>query len=283
MYLRNERIRKLPLVIDAVMVSDVEDTRRPQQLYMVYSQTLYPGLGFKKGYVYGGEHGIEKVFVKKIAGLDHVYAGRRDLVTVNGSVEGIVYNGDDVAVSVLLPNGYHSLVLITCSTGYVHRFEEIVKGFTSKKRYTITRIDLGLSGSTIIALLKTIDRETNAPGPSYLFLKKTGSNYNMRALSPRSVVAGSNGLYTGVFEVVERKDKRQINLHLVFNGRYKRYRLKNDIVKPEFIRQDSLVYASNDTLIASDGASIYTIDLKKNRVLWSKEIGVVRCASVSPI
>ncbi len=284
MYLRNERIRKLPLVIDSVIVSDVEDTRRPQPLYMAYSGGLYPALAFKKGFVYGGDHGINKVFVKKIAGLDHVYIGRRDLVTINGSVEGIAYNGDDVAVSVLLPNGYHSLLIMSSKKHLTYRFEEVVqRGFTSKRHYYITRIDLSLSGSNIVSLLKTIDKETGSPGPSFLVIKKYRGGIARKTLSQKSIVAGCNGLFTGIFEVLERKHGISVYLHLVYGGRYRRYRLRQELVRPEFIRQGSIVYADDSTLIASDGVNLYSISLKKNRVLWRRDLGSIRCTSISPL
>ena len=279
---RGRRLRRLPLIIESTIVSNEEDVHPPTPLLFKKGVHRYPGFSFRKGFVYGEEHGIRKVFVRRIAGLSHIFHGKRDLASVNGNVEGIVFNGLDVAVDILLPKGFHSVVLLSTEEGIVERMDTVeVGGLFHKKKYIVNKASLGMSGDYIVTLIKTTTLEGRLQGPSILLIKKgIRGGLSRKILSQRAVIGGWNGLFTAIWEVID-KTKKHIYVHLIKGGKYKRYSIDGALIKPEFIRSNSIVYGDFNKIITYDDNSVYAISLSKNSILWKRDLGTIVCISKS--
>lgn len=275
------RRRKLPLIIDLIDVTTEEDKFPPKSLYVHVKQHIYPALSYRLGFVYGDEHKINKFYISKIAGVNHLFYNNSDLTIINGDVEGIISNTIEAALSVISVKKTRSFVTIT-RRGQVNTIEYLEIGRFRKRKLLIQSIDLGLSGYKIISLIKTIDVETGEIGPHMLFMEKgVGKSYSRRILGS-AIMAGFNGEWCGIWEKVsvEREEKTYL-LHMFYYGIYKKYKLGSKDILQDYISPWSIVDYHSNYLILKSTKGIISYDLRNKEILWEKIFGDIRyvCSS----
>ncbi|RLG78633.1 MAG: hypothetical protein DRO40_13735, partial [Thermoprotei archaeon] len=275
------RKRKLPLIIDTVDVTTEEDKFLPKSLYVRIKQHIYPALSYRLGFVFGDEHSINRFYISKIAGVNHLFYNNRDLTIINGDVEGIISNTLEAALSVVSVKGMRSFVTVT-RRGGIKAIEYLEIGTFRKRRLLIENMDLGLSGDKIISLIRTIHADTGEAGPHILFVKKgIGKDYSKKILNS-AIIAGFNGEWYGVWESISSKREEKFYLlHLFYHGNYKKYTLGSKGILLDYIGPWSIVDYSYNRLILKNTKGVIAYDLKDKEIIWEKIFGDIRyvCSS----
>jgi len=275
------RKRKLPLIIDMVDVTTEEDKFLPKSLFLRVNQNIYPALSYRLGFVFGNEQNIDRFYISKIVGLNHLFYNNRDLTIINGDVEGIISNTLETALSVVSVDGMKSFVTVT-KMGEIEAIDYLEIGTLKKRKLLIENIDLGLSGDRIVSLVKTIDAETGGAGPCILFVKKgIGKDYSRKILNS-AIMAGSNGEWCGIWERIGSKHgEKTYLLHLFYLGKYGKYIINSKGILSEYIGPWSIAYYSYDRLILKNTKGIIAYDLKNKEIAWEKIYGDIRyvCSS----
>ncbi len=274
------RRRKLPLIVDSVDVTSEEDKYPPHSLYIHSKQYVFPALAYRLGFVYGDEHSLSRFYIKKIAGVNHLYYNNRDLTLINGDIEAIVSNTYEAALSVTSVRGMRSLVTVS-RRGSVETIEYFETGTLRKKRLTIAGIELGLSGEKIIALFKTIYSDTGEAGPNMLLVKKgIGKNYSRKVLGS-AFMGGFNGEWCGIWELVGGSGKSSYVLHMFSMGSYKKYTVGAHGIVGDYISPWSIVDYEGDRVLLKNNKGVIAYDLRNREVLWEKIFSEVRyvCSS----
>lgn len=275
------RRRKLPLIIDTVDVTTEEDKFLPKSLYIRVKQHIYPALSYRLGFVFGDEHSINRFYISKIAGVNHLFYNNRDLTIINGDVEGIISNTLEAALSVVSVKGMRSFVTVA-RRGGVKAIEYLEMGTFRKRKLLIENVDLGLSGDKIISLIKTIHAETGEAGPYILFVRKgIGKDYSRKTLNS-AIMAGFNGEWCGIWESISSKHgEKTYLLHLFYHGNYKKYALGSKGILLDYIGPWSIVDCSYNRLILKNTKGVIAYDLKDKEIMWEKIFGDIRyvCSS----
>ena len=275
------RKRKLPLIIDKVDVTTEEDKFLPKSLYIHVKHHIYPALSYRQGFVIGDEHNINRFYISKIAGVNHLFYNNRDLTIINGDVEGIISNTLEAALAVVSVKGIRSFVTVS-RRGEVKPIEYLEIGTFRKRKLLIENVDMGLSGDKIISLIRTIHADTGEAGPYVLFVKKgIGKDYSRKTLSS-AIMGGFNGEWCGIWESTTSKhSEKSYTLHLYYLGNYKKYTIGSKGILLNYIGPWSIVDYEANRLILKNTKGIIAYDLKDKEVIWEKIFGDIRyvCSS----
>ncbi len=272
--------RKIPMIVSRVDVTPEHDKSMPRSVFLHIHGSVYPALAYRLGFVYSDEHGINRFYIRRIAGVNHLYYNEARISTsmINGGIEGLVSNGYTALMKVNMPRGHGSTVLKALIAinrrGHYNSIEYLSIGTFKRKKLNIVDADIAISGSKLIALAKTSRVDTGEAGPSIMLVFRRDGGLESRYTLSNAIFGGYNGEWAAVWEIDH--NKKQVILHVFDYGSYRKHALPLSLISGEYLAPNTVVDYNGRTLIVASKHNVAAYDLKNKSLVWSKGFPEIR-------
>jgi hypothetical protein len=265
----NERIHLMPMIIEDLMVSEEpQQTITPFYFYREGEDVFYPGMIYDRAFIYVGEHKAEKIMVKKIGGIDHVFINDIRLVPIRGIVYGIIGNGRNIAIAAKLRTGEHAYTILE-DKNVILEMAEYKVGLFSKKKCSLTRIDFGLAGGKIFAVVR--GKSGREDCPDLLVYEKSSGKYVVKQMN-RLIPVGWNGEWFSYADISEKN----IEFHIInYRGKEEKRRIPRSEFPSSFLIPGSLSYFRDSIGVFNNSYEIIGYDFNAGSIRWRKSLGDV--------
>ncbi|OYT38372.1 MAG: hypothetical protein B6U89_06050 [Desulfurococcales archaeon ex4484_58] len=260
--------------VRALAISDEKDLGDTRNTYYkniyIYTKRLEKplvGCYFKEAMVFVREDGIHRIYVKSVRGIRNLYRNDKFIIPIHGSLESIIATDTNIAL-MIKETLRTKAFLVLKGRDIVYELRELSKGLLTKKKYYLTSMDLGFSGSTILG----VGVLTNGKHESKVLIQGSDDSFRMKEYN-EIIVLGWSGLWYAY--LIPEKEDAKIIVHLA-TGETKKYTIPLDIIGKNFIKPHTMFYYDhqNHILGLNNGSEVKIIDLDNKVIQWQKIFGL---------
>ncbi|MET1159825.1 MAG: hypothetical protein ABWW65_02580, partial [Thermoprotei archaeon] len=206
------------------------------------------------------------LYTRTVSGIKELYLNDEYLFLVHAYLEKLIYNKPYIYVAIRDQTGYSLLVF----RGYepIRGIHGIRRGIISGISYRFNTLKIGFSGDKLYGIASI---ETDTGEQRFYLLECIGGEYSYEEYSGLLKELGWNGEWYSALHIV---DDKQYLLFFEYNGKKRRYRIKNKIFK-EYVKIESIYYNNRlEIAVLRKDTEILGVNLGSGEVSWKIDVAL---------